>query len=108
VDHQLHHLVHHQCSHLVNDKDLVTLVRHQYVVDSFQLHLFLQVVKFRDALQNRGEQNRDVHLSYLDEVHQLILLVVAVDVEVRYHLKMDYFLDVVVQVVVLVELRHLR
>jgi hypothetical protein len=60
-----------------------------------------------DVLQNLDEQNLDVHLSFLDEVRQLILLVVAVDVEVRHLMRTDYFLDVVVQDVVLVELRHL-
>jgi hypothetical protein len=107
VDHLLHHQVHRQCSHLVNDKDLVKLVRHQCVVDSFQFHLYLLDVVHLDALQNLDEQNLDVHLSFLDEVRQLILLVVAVDVEVRHLMKTDYFLDVVVQDVVLVELRHL-
>jgi hypothetical protein len=98
VDHLLRHLL---VQFLVNDKDLMMLVRHLYVVDSFQfliLHLHLQDVKFLDALQILDEQNLDVHLPYLDVVHQLNLLVhqfFVEDVELRYQLKMDYFLDVV-------------
>jgi hypothetical protein len=98
VDHLLRHLL---VQFLVNDKDLMMLVRHLYVVDSFQfliLHLHLQDVKFLDALQILDEQNLDVHLPYLDVVHQLNLLVhqfFVVDAELRYQLKTDYFLDVV-------------
>jgi hypothetical protein len=107
VDHLLHHQVHHQCSNLVNDKDLVKLVHHQYVVDSFQFHLYLLDVEHLGVLQNLDEQNLDAHLSFLDEVHQLILLVFVVDVEVRHLMKTDYFQDVVVQDVALEEVRHL-
>jgi hypothetical protein len=85
VDRLLHHLVHHPVLNLVNDKDLVLLVRHLCAVDSFHFHLFLQVAMFRDELQNLGEQNLDEHLSYRHEVHLLILLDVVVDVEVRHH-----------------------
>jgi hypothetical protein len=98
VDHLLRHLL---VQFLVNDKDLMMLVRHQYVVDSFQflfLHPHLQDVKFLDALQILDEQNLDVHLPYLGVVHPLNLLVhqvFVVDVELRYQLKTDYFLDVV-------------
>jgi hypothetical protein len=94
---RLHHL---QVRFLVNDMDLKMLVRHLYVVDSYQfqfLHL-LDVVHLV-ALQNLDEQNLDAHLPYLDVVH---LRDVVVDVERHHQLRMDYFLDVVG-----VELRHL-
>ena len=75
---------------------------HQYVVGNF-LYLFqlLEDVVLQDALQNQGEQNQVVHLSYLDEVH-LCLVVVVVVVEVHHLLKMDCY-----QGVVDAELRHL-
>jgi hypothetical protein len=98
VGHLLRHLL---VQFLVNDKDLMMLVRHLYVVDSFQfliLHLHLEDVKFLDALQILDEQNLDAHLPYLDVVHQLNLQVhqfFVVDAELRYQLKTDYFLDVV-------------
>jgi hypothetical protein len=109
VDHLLRHLL---VQFLVNDKDLMMLVRHLYVVDSFQfliLHLHLQDVKFLDALQILDEQNLDVHLPYLDVVHQLNLLVhqfFVEDVELRYQLKMDYFQVLVDLDVVDAELRY--
>jgi hypothetical protein len=93
VDHPLHHLLVH---FLVNDMDLMMLVHHLCAVDSFHfLYLHLLVVVHRDVLQNLDEQNLVVHLPYLDEAHQLNLLVVAVDVELLHQLKTDYFLDVV-------------
>jgi hypothetical protein len=110
VGHLLRHLL---VQFLVNDKDLMMLVRHLYVVDSFQfliLHLHLQDVKFLDALQILDEQNLDAHLPYLDVVHQLNLQVhqfFVVDAELRYQLKTDYFLDVESQVVELLELQVL-
>jgi hypothetical protein len=45
-----------------------------------------------DVQQNLDELNLDVHLSYLDVVH---LLVVVVDVELHHQLRMDYFQDAV-------------
>jgi hypothetical protein len=110
VDHQVRHLLEHS---LVNDTDLMKLVRHLYVVDSFQFqYLHLQDVHHQDVLQNLVEQNRDEHLPYRHVVHQLNLLVFevdeerchllkmdcyqdAVDVELPLLMKMDYFLDVV-------------
>ena len=69
------------------------MVLHQYVVGNF-LYLFqlLEDVVLQDALQNQGEQNQVVHLSYLDEVH-LCLVVVVVGVELRHLLRKDYFQD---------------
>jgi hypothetical protein len=98
----LDHLALHQLLHLVNDKDLVMLSLHQYVVGNFlrQFQLLEDVVLL-DALQNLGEQNQGVHLPYLDVVN-LFLVVVVVDAELRHLLKMDYY-----QVAADVELRHL-
>jgi hypothetical protein len=90
---RLHHLVH--LLHLVNDMDQKMLVLHLYVVDSFLIQfLHLLDVVHLDALQNLDEQNLDAHLSYLDVVHQFLVLVV-VDVELHHLLRKDYFLDVV-------------
>ena len=106
----MRHLLEH---YLVDDMDLMKLVRHLYVVDSFQFqYLHLQDVHHQDVLQNLVEQNRDEHLPYRHVVHQLNLLVFevgeerchllkmdcyqdAVDVELPLLMKMDYFLDVV-------------
>jgi hypothetical protein len=80
VVHRLHHL---QVRFLVNDMDLKMLVRHLYVVDSYQfqfLHL-LDVVHLV-ALQNLDEQNLDEHLPYLDVV-RLFLVVFVVGVELH-------------------------
>jgi hypothetical protein len=99
VVHRLHHLVH--LLNLVNDMDLKMLELHLCVVDSFLIQfLHLLDVAHLDALQNLDEQNLDAHLSYLDVVHQF-LVVVVVDVELHHLLRKDYFLDVVG-----VELRH--
>jgi hypothetical protein len=96
---RLHHLVH--LLNLVNDMDLKMLKLHLCVVDSFLIQfLHLLDVAHLDALQNLDEQNLDAHLSYLDVVHQF-LVVVVVDVELHHLLRKDYFLDVVG-----VELRH--
>jgi hypothetical protein len=96
---RLHHLVH--LLNLVNDMDLKMLKLHLCVVDSFLIQfLHLLDVAHLDALQNLDEQNLDAHLSYLDVVHQF-LVVVVVDVELHHLLRRDYFLDVVG-----VELRH--
>ena len=111
----MRHLLEHS---LVNDMDLLKLVRHLYVVDSFQFQFqyqHLADVHHQDVLQNLDEQNRDEHLPYRHVVHQLKLLVVevgeerchllkmdcyqdAVDVELLPLMKMDYFLDVAHQV----------
>jgi hypothetical protein len=94
VDHLLHHLVHRQL-HLVNDMDLMMLVRHQYVVGNylFQFQHLLDVLHL-DVLQNLDAQNLDALLPFLDEV-LLFLVVVVVGVELRHLLRMDYFLDAV-------------
>jgi hypothetical protein len=80
---------------LVNDMDLKMLVRHLYVVDSYQFQFqHLLDVEHLVALQNLDEQNLGEHLPYLDVVH-LFLVVVVVGVELRRQLRMDYFQDVV-------------
>jgi hypothetical protein len=90
-----------QVRFLVNDMDLMMLVRHLCVVDSYQFQFqHLLVVVHLVALQNLDEQNLDEHLPYLDVV-RLFLVVVVVGVELHPLLRMDYFLDVVG-----VELRH--
>jgi hypothetical protein len=98
----LDHLALHQLLLLVNDKDLVMLALHQYVVGNFlrQFQLLEDVVLL-DARQNLGEQNQDVHLPYLDVVHPF-LVVVVVDAELRHLLKMDCY-----QGAVDVEVRYL-
>jgi hypothetical protein len=54
-------------------------------------------VHFVDVQQNLDEQNLDVHLTFLDADHRLMnQLHVVVDAELRYQLRMDYFLDAVV------------
>jgi hypothetical protein len=94
VDHQVRHLLEHS---LVNDMDLMKLVRHLCEVDSFQFqYLHLADVHHQDVLQNLVEQNRDEHLPYLDVVHQLNLLVFEVGEERCHLLKMDCYQDVVV------------
>ena len=83
----------------MNDMDLMKLVHRLCVVDSFHFqfqHQHLADVHLPDVLQNLDEQNRDEHLSYLDVVHQLNLLVFEVDVELRHLLKMDCYQDEVV------------
>jgi hypothetical protein len=96
---RLHHLVH--LLNLVNDMGQKMLELRRYVVDSFLIQfLHLQDVAHLVVLQNLDEQNLDVHLPYLDVVHQF-LVVVVVDVELHPLSRMDYFLDVVD-----VELRH--
>jgi hypothetical protein len=81
VVHRLHHLVH--LLNLVNDMDLKMLVRHLYVVDSYQFQfLHLLDVMHLVALQNLDEQNLDEHLPYLDVV-RLFLVVFVVGVELH-------------------------
>ena len=91
----MRHLLEHS---LVNDMDLLKLVRHLCVVDSFQFqyqYQHLADVHHQDVLQNLDEQNRDEHLPYRHVVHQLNLLVFAVGAELRHLLKMDCYQDVV-------------
>jgi hypothetical protein len=98
----LDHLALHQLLLLVNDKDLVMLALHQYVVGNFLRRFqLLEDAVLLDALQNLGEQNQGVHLPYLDVVRQFPVVVV-VDVELHHLLKMDYY-----QGAVDVELRYL-
>jgi hypothetical protein len=98
----LDHLALHQLLLLVNDKDLVMLALHPYVVGNFLRRFqLLEDAVLLDALQNLGEQNQGVHLPYLDVVRQFPVVVV-VDVELHHLLKMDYY-----QGAVDVELRYL-
>ena len=87
--------------YLVNDMDLMKLVRHLCAVDSFHFHFQFQHLPLQDVhhqvvLQNLVEQNRDEHLPYRHVVHQLNLLVFEVGEERCHLLKMDYYHDVVV------------
>jgi hypothetical protein len=66
----------------------------QDVTDNFQDRQYLQDVEYLDALQNLGEQNQDVVLTFRD-VHRVHLQVVVVDAEPHHPLRMDYFRDVV-------------
>jgi hypothetical protein len=98
----LDHLALHQLLLLVNDKDLVMLALHQYVVGNFLRRFqLLEDVVLLDALQNLGEQNQGVHLPYLDVVRQFPVVVV-VDAELHHLLKMDCY-----QGAVDVEVHHL-
>jgi hypothetical protein len=67
------------------------------VFDNFPDRPCLQDVEYLDALQNLGEQNQDVVLTFRDvHLENLVhLQVVAVDVELHHQLRMDYFRDVV-------------
>jgi len=107
VDHLLHHLVRHRL-HLVNDMDLMMLVLHLFVVGNFQFQFqHLQDVLHLDVLQNLDEQNLDVLLPFLDEV-LLFLVVVVVGVELLHLLRMDYFLDAVLQELLVWVLQELQ
>jgi hypothetical protein len=68
------------------------------------LNHLMQDVVLLDVRQNLDAQNLDAIPPFLDVVHQFLvnLQVVVVDVELRHLLKMDYCLDVVGA-----ELRHL-
>jgi hypothetical protein len=66
----------------------------QDVTDNFQDRRYQLDVEYLDALQNLGEQNQDVVLTFRD-VHLVHLQVVVVDVEPHPLLRMDYFRDVV-------------
>jgi hypothetical protein len=63
-------------------------------IDNFRDRRHLQDVVYLVALQNLGELNRDVGLTFQD-VHLQHLQDVAVDVELRHQLRTDYFRDVV-------------
>ena len=102
-----HQQVHRQyLVHLIYKEKL--LVRHQCVVENLhQLMVHpMQVVLHLDVLQILGEQNLDVIPPFLDEVLQF-LQVAAVDVELRYLLKMDYYLDEAQELLEL-QVRHLQ
>jgi len=97
----VHHLLVHL--HLVYLICKEMMVRHQYVVEILYLlmgHL-MQVAVHLGVLQILDEQNLDEIPPFLVVVLQFPQVVV-VDAELRYLLKMDYFLDEVD-----VELRHL-
>ena len=92
ADHQQVHL---QCPVHLTYK-VMLMVRHQCVVENLHqlmVHL-MQVVLHLDVLQILGEQNLDVIPPFLD-VELQFLQVAAVDVELRYLLKMDCYQDVV-------------
>jgi hypothetical protein len=63
-------------------------------IDNFRDRRHLQDVVYLVALQNLGELNQDVGLTFQD-VHLQHLQDVAVDVELRHQLRTDYFRDVV-------------
>ena len=87
----------HQLKDRLNDMDQKMHLVHlflQDVTDNFQDRQYLQDVEYLDALQNLGEQNQDVVLTFRD-VHLVHLQDVVVDVELRHPLRMDYFRDVV-------------
>ena len=73
------------------------------VVEIVNLMSHQQDVEKMDVLQIPDEQNPDVVLTFLDEVHHFLvnLADVQVGAELRHQLKTDYFLDEVVA-----ELRH--
>jgi hypothetical protein len=70
------------------------MVRHLYVVGNYLDRRFLQDVVYLVALQNQDVLNQDVVLTFQD-VHLLHQLLVVVDEELRYLLKMDCYQDVV-------------
>ena len=87
----------HQLKDRLNDMDQKMHLVHlflQEVTDNFQNRQYLQDVEYLDALQNLGEQNQDVVLTFRD-VHRVHLQVVVVDAEPHHPLRMDYFRDVV-------------
>jgi hypothetical protein len=65
------------------------MVRHRYVVGNYLDRRFLQDVECLVALQNQDVLNQDAVLTFRD-VHLLHQLVVVVDEELRPLLKMDY------------------
>jgi hypothetical protein len=82
------------------DRQLLNHQHHQFVVGSFRYQHLLDVVNLVGQ-QNLVELNLDVDLTCQDVAHQLHLLVVPVDADLRHQLRMDYFQDEVD-----VELRH--
>jgi hypothetical protein len=70
------------------------MVRHLYVVGNYLDHRFRQDVACLVALQNQDVLNQDVVLTFQD-VHLLHQLLVVVDEELHYLLKMDCYQDVV-------------
>jgi hypothetical protein len=89
-----HHLVLQLLAYLIYTEKL----RRANFLDVVQnLDHLMQDVVHLDVQQNLGAQNLDAIPPFLDVVHQFLVnqLVVAVDVELRHLLKMDYFLDVV-------------
>ena len=67
-------------------------MHHLYVVGNYLDHLYLQDVVYLVARQNQDALNQDVVLTF-QVAHQLHLLVVVVDAELRYLLKMDCYQD---------------
>jgi hypothetical protein len=98
-DHHLdvvdHHLVLQLLVYLIYTEKKMVLMIHQDVVQNLDHQM--QDVMYLDAQQNLGAQNLDVIPPFLDVVHRFLvnLQLVAEDVELRYQLKMDCFLDVV-------------
>ena len=93
-DHRLDELVHplmeHRLEHYFYRESLVLhLVHHPCGQENLHPLLDANLVVVQ---QNLDALNLDVHLPFLDEVHQLD--VVADEVQLR-QLKMDYFLDAV-------------
>jgi hypothetical protein len=88
--------------------DLMMLEQHQYVVGSFLFH-FLHPLDALNlgVLQNLGAQNLDVLQPFRDVAHLVHLVVAAVDVELHYLLRMDYYQDVADLDEVDVELHYL-
>ena len=73
------------------------------IVNLDQMHLrHLQGVEKMDVLQIRDEQNLDVVPTFQDVLHHF-LADEQVDVEPRHLLKMDYYQDVVLALVLLLQ-----
>jgi hypothetical protein len=90
-----HHLVLLLLVYLIYTEKKMVLMIHLDVVQNLDHQM--QDVVYLDAQQNLGAQNLDVIPPFLDVVHRFLvnLQLVAEDVELRYQLKMDCFLDVV-------------
>jgi hypothetical protein len=90
-----HHLVLQLLAYLIYTEKKMVLMIHQDVVQNLDHQM--QDVVYLDVQQNLGAQNLDVIPPFLDVVHRFLvnLQLVAEDVELRYQLKMDCFLDVV-------------
>jgi hypothetical protein len=74
-------------------------MEHQYAVENYLMQVDVATMV---ALQNLDVPNQDVVLTFLNAVHRVHQLDVAVDAELRHQLKMDCYRDVVG-----VELPHL-